>query len=101
MGLGGDYGLSSPWRLTDGPGPWAVCFGIDFNRLNALPTVDYSVAHMYENARGSWVSVPPGRIPPGSYLREGCMHVWAFCFVLGDDDRGVTVRLSFPHGWLR
>ncbi len=56
MGLGGGYGVSTPGRLTDNPGPWAVCFGEDFARFVSLPSMDYGVAHMYENNRGSWVS---------------------------------------------
>ena len=54
--MGGSSGRSTPWRLTDNPGPWALCFGEDFSRFFSLPTTDYSVAHMYDVNRGSWVS---------------------------------------------
>ncbi len=65
VGLGGVYGISTPWRLLDNPGAWALCFGEDFHRFNSLPTMDYAVAHMWETNRGSWVSRRPG---PSSFV---------------------------------
>lgn len=45
-----------PWRrlLLANPGAWVLCEGASWSELGAPPSIDFTVAHMYQSMRGSW-----------------------------------------------